>query len=233
MATLECRVYQMTFSPTPKPSHSRDGDIMHHMIKNILGQRFGRLTVISLAETQNTHARWECVCDCGTIKSIDSHLLRKNITKSCGCLQKELAALRSFKHGDRKIQNTSTEYKSWQAMKDRCHNERSRHYKNYGGRGISVCEKWLNSYLNFLQDMGRCPEGMSLDRIDNNGNYEPHNCRWATQKEQMNNTRRNYIIEYNGVSHTIAEWANIFHIPDGRFRKRIKAGWTIEEAMVP
>jgi len=162
-------------------------------LKDLTGQQFGRLKVIRRSN-QTSPVRWHCECKCGrTLDPLSGNLVRGDI-RSCGCLRKRTCAetgLRNITHGyslNGKVRRT---YKSWQSMKQRCGNPRAPNYKNYGSRGITVCKHWLNSFENFLADMGERPEGKTLDRYpDNNGNYESGNCRWATAKQQIANRRR-------------------------------------------
>lgn len=157
---------------------------------DLSGQKFDRLTVIKREEnSKDGHARWLCICDCGNTKVINgSNLLNKNV-RSCGCLQQEITTLnleQRFKHG---YHNTPT-YQTWECMIQRCSNPNVPSYQYYGGRGIRVCQRWLDDFKNFLSDMGERPNGKTLDRIDNEDNYYPENCRWATPKEQSENKRR-------------------------------------------
>ena len=154
---------------------------------NLLNKTFGRWFVMSRADnTSNGQSQWLCRCECDKKKILKSIVLRRGISKSCGCLKSELNIVRSTKHNHSSSTFISPTYHSWAGMKARCNNPNHKSYKNYGGRGITVCEKW-KTFSSFLTDMGIKPEGKSLDRIDNNGNYCPKNCKWSTALEQANN----------------------------------------------
>lgn len=186
-------------------------------------QRFGRLTVIELVRRENGFQYWLCLCDCGNTKVIRGDSLLTGKTLSCKCLNNEIASSRAT-HG----RGGTRLYSAWNAMKQRCHNPNSTEYHNYGGRGIIVCERWRDSFENFLADMGERPEGMSIDRIDNDGNYEPGNCRWATSAEQARNKRTNNLVTFQNRTLTVMDWARYFKIPRSTLYARVKKGLPVE-----
>lgn len=158
---------------------------------NLTGRQFARLTVIARAPlTKNWRTKWLCKCACGNQTTVDAYHLKHGQIKSCGCLAKELTAMRSITHGETVGRKISTEYLCWESMLRRCSDSGRKQWGNYGGRGIKVCQRWRQSFQNFLMDMGRKPgKEFSIERINNDGDYEPSNCKWATPVEQVRNRR--------------------------------------------
>lgn len=159
-------------------------------ILNLIGQRYGQLTVLELAGVLRKQRAWRCKCICGCEITLPGAYLRTGDTKSCGCLRRDYQLNGSVTHGHNRNNKPSPTYNTWRAMKERCRLPSHPQYKNYGGRGVSVCERWAVNFRAFLADMGERPAGCTLDRVNPDGNYEPSNCRWATPAEQTRNRRR-------------------------------------------
>lgn len=194
--------------------------------QDISGQCFGRLTAISLQSTAGP-TKWLCKCSCGNETVTNASNLKRGLSNSCGCLRKELMAEKQTTHGlsDKKI------YILWRNMVSRCYDLKDARYSAYGGRGIKVCDRWRESVENFYSDMGNRPSGKSLDRINNDGNYSPENCKWSTNREQSNNKRLNKNITYQGETHTYAEWEQKLGGCSGLIWNRLKLGWSEEKAV--
>lgn len=199
---------------------------MSNQIIDISGQRFYKLTAIRVVEgrSKQGHVRWLVKCDCGTEKIVFGYCLIHKKVKSCGCLINKS----KISHG---MYNTP-EYMAWRSMKSRCSNKKDAAFVHYGARGIRVCDQW-KSFENFYKDMGERPTGKSLDRIDNNGPYSPDNCRWATAKQQVRNTRVTTYYEYDGITLCLQEWAEIKGICPGVIYTRYKRGWRGEKLFSP
>ncbi len=189
--------------------------------ENLVGKTYNQLTIIEMLPKGRVRA----ICSCGKETTLTANKAKRGDTRSCGCL---LRLGNNRPHG---MTKTPT-FRSWQLISQRCYNEKDEHYPDYGGRGISVCLRWRDSFENFLADMGERPSiKHTIDRINNNGNYEPGNCRWATKKEQGRNRRNNTILTMNGVSKCLADWADDFHIEGRVITYRMKRGWPIEKAI--
>lgn len=192
------------------------------------GDRYFRWTVMEEAEQGYGTRRFRCQCDCGNISTVRLTHLRQGVSKSCGCLAKELSTERATKHG----YSFNPLTKVWRDMKRRCFNPKHKRYKDWGGRGITVCKDWrdLETFIKWAENNGYKP-GLLLDRKDNDGNYEPSNCRWTTMKEQANNRRNNKLITYKGVTMTQAQWAEFIGIEPMTLSCRLKRGWPIDKAL--
>lgn len=195
---------------------------------DLTGERFGRLVVIKrVGKNKQGKSLWLCRCDCGNEIIVRGSDLKSGNTKSCGCLQKEKSSTCNTKHG-----HSDTEiYRSWHDMIRRCNNPNCKQYKDYGGRGIQVCKRWMK-FENFLEDMINSWEpGLTLERTDNKRGYYPDNCEWVTRQEQQRNTRRNHLITYNNKTQCIAAWSEETGISAATIRWRLKQGWSPERAL--
>lgn len=197
---------------------------------DLIGRKYNRLTVVARAPNKYGRTAWECQCECGKVLVVTGNALRENNTRSCGCFKLQRSSESHRTHGMSK----SRTYFSWCSMKDRCCNPNNEDFHHYGGRGIKVCERWLHSFEAFLEDMGEKPPRTSIERKNVNGNYEPGNCRWATQREQTRNKRTNHLITFNGQTKTLMEWSEITGIDYRLIRKRIvEFEWPVEKALDP
>ena len=194
---------------------------------DITGQRFGRLTVLEYAEYKNEQAYWRCLCECGRVVTVAGSSMRNGHSKSCGCARVHKGI--NLKHG---LRNTRL-YNIWVHIKQRCLNSKNPDYKHYGGRGISVCDEWRDDFTAFYDwaMANGYSDDLTIDRIDVNHNYEPHNCRWVTMKEQGNNTRANKPLTYKGETHNLNELATITGLSSSTINQRLKRGWSVERAL--
>lgn len=197
---------------------------------DITNQRFGRLVtikrIIPEGETKN---KWFCRCDCGNECLVRTSDLRNGRTQSCGCLKRELDFQRNRTHG---LSHTRL-HKIWRHMKDRCLNPNSKSYKDYGGRGIVICEEWKNNFENFMEWAlaSGYKSNLTIERIDVNGNYEPNNCCWIPLIEQAKNRRTTHYLTFNNETHNIREWSKIIGISENAIHHRLKSGWSIEKTL--
>lgn len=183
----------------------------------------GRLAVIGPAFRIGRHSKQVFECECGNvIVALVSNVISGNTT-SCGCYRKKA----NTKHGN----CNHHLYQTWSNMLERCCNPSAHNYHRYGGRGITVCDRWRDNFANFISDMGERPDGCTLDRIDNSKGYEPGNCKWATWVEQNNNTRRNRLLSHNGKTQTMTQWAREFGFEVHTIRDRLRLGWSVERAL--
>lgn len=190
--------------------------------EDLSGQKFNMLTYLRISHVgKDKREYWIFKCECGNQKIIRKSKVKYGETKSCGCLNG------NFKHG---MRDTPT-YRSWSNMRTRCLNPNSNRYKIYGERGIKVCDRWLNSFENFLLDMGKRPKNTSLDRIDNNLGYSKENCRWATNLEQMNNTSKNKLITYLGETQSMMNWSRELGFDYKLIASRLSSGWSFEASI--
>ena len=211
--------------------------------EDLIGKVFGRLTVLSFYGYKTCKSsdrkglkglsQYVCLCSCGNKKIVTRNCLITGKTKSCGCLRRETTSKMSKSR--RRIPNTLETkrlYNIWKEMKCRCGNIKNKNYKMYGGRGIDVCPEWKKDFMNFYNwaILNGYNSELTLDRIDNNKNYEPLNCRWATYKEQARNRRNTRIIEYQGISLPLSTWCDELSLNYNRVLQRIDAGWSVENA---
>lgn len=207
----------------------------HPLFEDLRDKTFGRLTVRSYAGSRQTPGgrtlhRWLCDCACGKQKVVGHQPIKNGDAASCGCIKHEMLEQRNTKHG----KCGTPEYNTWANMLQRCTNDKLREYGDYGGRGITVCDRWTgaNGFENFLQDMGPRPfSRASIDRVDTNGNYTPENCRWANDFTQAGNRRNNLYFTYRGERKCLSSWCRELNLNYEMTYSRVKRGWTFEQAI--
>lgn len=202
---------------------------------DITNNRYGRLTAICRAHYIGKGTRWKCKCDCGKEAIIALDSLRAGLTKSCGCIRIEIVRARSITHGNSVSGKITKELRAWSHMKGRCLNPNDHRYKDYGARGIKICDKWINNFEEFLSDMGKCPPDHSIERRNVNGNYEPSNCYWATTHVQARTRRDNIYVQYEGETMILKDYAARVGVPYRqlhlRYRTRGEDLFTATRAM--
>lgn len=204
---------------------------------DLVGQRFGRLLVVEYFGSKNNQRLWRCVCDCGNEKIVQTSYLTSGDTRSCGCLHKEIVSTRMTKHGYSKGYKRERLFGVWCSLKTRVLNPNATNYQYYGGRGIKICDEWMDyaKFRAWAMDNGYDPDApygqCTLDRIDTDGDYCPENCRWVSMDVQANNMRSNHRIEYHGEVHNMKEWSKILNINYSTFRKNVKLGKSIDEML--
>jgi len=195
--------------------------------RDLTGQKFGLLTAQSpTKERRRKSVVWDCLCSCGNRHLVAATGLLTGDTKSCGCTK----GVASITHGATRHGEWTREYTVWAAMLQRCSNPNNTAFDRYGGRGITVCDRW-KSFENFFSDMGPRPANMSIDRIDNNKGYEPNNCRWATETEQQRNKTSSRLLTWDGQTLCVSEWAELLGVPSRRIISRLARGWDVERAL--
>lgn len=201
-------------------------------IEDYIGLRYGRLVIISWESKRGYQHYFKCKCDCGTIKSIRLSRLKSGETKSCGCIRKELfeETRKDLTIHGKANTRLHTIYRS---MKARCYQVKHKNYSYYGGKGIEICDEWLEDFMNFYNwaHNNGYKDNLTIDRIDVKGNYEPNNCRWTTTKEQANNTSRNIYITYQGETKTLKQWSEHLGINYYTLKSRYKYGWDVEDML--
>ncbi len=204
--------------------------------RNLIGEKFGRWTVIGKADIRNGMTVWKCRCECGTEKEVYQKHLLSGASASCGCLAKEKARERIelYRKDNATHRMTGTRlYHIWINIKSRCYNDKNNNHSNYGGRGITICDEWqdFDNFMKWAINNGYT-DTLTIERIDVNGNYEPSNCKWTTMKEQGNNRRNNHFITYKGITRTISQWSEMVGINRSTLYARINRDkWSIGRAL--
>lgn len=203
--------------------------------QNIVGRTFGRWTVLQRTENRGITLYWLCECACGNKAEVSGSNLRGGQSRSCGCLRSEVSSQVNRTHGRSKKKSVGEKtYAAWCGMRQRCFNQNNARWADYGGRGITVCERWANSFENFLADMGEPPTPLhTVERRNNDKGYEPDNCYWATRLEQSRNRRSLHMVEFNGETMCIAAWASLLEMNRGTLKSRLKRMPTTEAFSKP
>ncbi len=209
---------------------------MNKTFQDLTGQKFGTLTVVKFSHRKNNRTYWICKCDCGTIKTYRADFLKRKQPPSCGCIGKKkriehcrILGLNRRTHGKIKTRL----YKIYHNMKDRCYRKSCKAYKYYGQRGITIYQGWLDNFENFYNwaTTHGYADNLTIDRINNDGNYSPENCRWVDMKTQANNTRKNIKIAYNNKTQTLKEWADELGMTYTQLHHRYERGWELNRMM--
>ena len=204
----------------------------HHNLKNLIGQRFGRLLVTGISPVRGKRKEvvWECLCDCGNKHFVTTSNIHSKGLKSCGCYVREIFAKNQVPtHG--LTRERPRPYRIWSGMRQRCNDQKNKDYPNYGGRGIKICPEW-DDYLTFWEDMKEgYSDQLTIDRIDNMKGYSKDNCKWSTTKQQINNTRVNRLVTYKGETTTTTLWAEKIGMSSALLRYRLDSGYSVEEAI--
>ncbi len=231
MVWTDAKVSETLLGQRANNNYLEGGECM----KDLTGQKFGMLTVVQRVEDHvykngRHDIVYECKCDCGNNKDVLAVHLRSGHTQSCGCYRAKNTSEMRYKHGGRDTRL----YCIWKNMKARCLNAMHDDYSLYGGRGITICDEWICDYKSFADWANGCgyTDALTLDRMDVNGNYCPENCRWVTQKEQCNNTRRNIFVEIDGNTHTLKEWCEKLSLNYGTVSSRVRRGWSPQDAIL-
>jgi len=207
----------------------------HAGFKNLTGKVFERLTVVSFSHSTGQKSYWNCVCKCGKTKTVRTDNLQRGITRSCGCLHLESVTRNGLSlatHGHTRGKHPSAEYEAWGNMIGRCSGNRRRDSANYKDRGITVCQRWLDSFENFLADMGPRPsKGYTIERKNNEGNYTTENCEWATRTTQNRNKRSNHWLTFNGRTMLLIDWARELRMSRVTLIRRLERGWSVEKTL--
>ena len=232
LCKCDCGTLKEVLSFTLRNGNSTNcGCYINKRANEEIGKKYNHWTILKKVESNKYgQPKWLCMCDCGNLKKLYLPRIKNGYSKSCGCYRTEFLAKKNSKHG----MSNSRIYKIWNGMKRRCYTKTNTMYKHYGNRGIKLCDEWLdkeNGFINFYNwaIKNGYQDNLSIDRIDVNGNYEPYNCRWVTQKVQSNNTRRNVYITYNGETHTLKEWSDLLKLNYKMVFNRYQKGFSLQE----